>query len=55
METLKSKMEALEQAANAMAQQMYQQQGAQADPSASAGNTSSSNDDVVDADFKEKN
>ena len=54
-ETLKSKMEALEQAANAMAQQMYQQQGAQADPSASAGNTSSSNDDVVDADFKEKN
>ena len=48
METLKSKMEALEQAANAMAQQMYQQQGAQADPSASAGNTSSSNDDVVD-------
>ena len=53
METLKSKMEALEQAANAMAQQMYQQQGAQADPSASAGNTSSSNDDVVDADFKE--
>ena len=55
METLKSKMEALDQAANAMAQQMYQQQGAQADPSASAGNTSSSNDDVVDADFKEKN
>ena len=55
METLKSKMEALEHAANAMAQQMYQQQGAQADPSASAGNTSSSNDDVVDADFKEKN
>ena len=55
METLKSKMEALEQAANAMAQQMYQQQGAQADPFASAGNTSSSNDDVVDADFKEKN
>ena len=55
METLKSKMEALEQAANAMAQQMYQQQGAQSDPSASAGNTSSSNDDVVDADFKEKN
>ena len=55
METLKSKMEALEQAANAMAQQMYQQQGAQADPSASAGNTSSSIDDVVDADFKEKN
>ena len=55
METLKSKMEALEQAANAMAQQMYQQQGAQADPSASAGNTSSFNDDVVDADFKEKN
>ena len=55
METLKSKMEALEQAANAMAQQMYQQQGAQADPSASAGNTSSSNDDVLDADFKEKN
>ena len=55
METLKSKMEALEQAANAMAQQMYQQQGAQADSSASAGNTSSSNDDVVDADFKEKN
>ncbi len=54
METLKTKMEALEQAANTMAQQMYQQQGAQADPSAND-TSSSSNDDVVDADFKEKN
>ncbi len=54
METLKTKMEALEQAANTMAQQMYQQQGAQADPSAN-NTSSSSNDDVVDADFKEKN
>lgn len=55
METLKTKMSALEQAANTMAQQMYQQQGAQADPSASANTNTSSNDDVVDADFKEKN
>ena len=54
METLKTKMEALEQAANTMAQQMYQQQGAQADSSAND-TSSSSNDDVVDADFKEKN
>ncbi len=54
MDTLKTKMEALEQAANTMAQQMYQQQGAQADPSAN-NTSSSSNDDVVDADFKEKN
>ncbi len=54
MEALKTKMDALEQAANTMAQQMYQQQGAQADPSAN-NTSSSSNDDVVDADFQEKN
>ena len=54
MDTLKTKLEALEQAANTMAQSMYQQQAnAQADPSANAGSTSS-NDDVVDADFEEK-
>jgi molecular chaperone DnaK len=54
MDALKTKMDALEQAANTMAQQMYQQQGAQADPSAN-NTSSSSNDDVVDADFQEKN
>ena len=58
MDSLKTKLDALEQAANAMAQQMYQQQGAQG-PQGAAGsaNTGSSNgnDDVVDADFQEKN
>ena len=54
MDTLKTKLDALEQAANAMAQQMYQNGGA-----AGAGNTGAAagnaGDDVVDADFTEKN
>ena len=55
MATLKTKLDALEQAANAMAQQMYQQQGAQANPQENTSNANTNNnDDVVDADFKEK-
>ncbi len=61
MDGLKTKLDALEKAANDMAQAMYQNQGAQsaggfaggADSSAS-GNNSYNNDDVVDADFSEK-
>jgi len=62
MASLKTKLDALEQAANAMAQQMYSQgASSQAGPDMSGfagGNTSSSNnnsDDVMDADFQEKN
>lgn len=57
MEGLKTKLDALEQAANAMAQQMYQQ-GGQPGGQGFAGNSTGSasgNDDVVDADFSEKN
>ena len=51
IETLKTKMNELEQAANAMAQAMYQQKANQAN-----GQGASNNDDnVVDADFTEKN
>ncbi len=51
IETLKTKMNELEQATNAMAQAMYQQQANQAN-----GQGASNNDDnVVDADFTEKN
>jgi molecular chaperone DnaK len=46
MDVLKEKLAALEAAAHAMSQQMYQDQGQ---------DTSSANDDVVDADFTEKN
>ena len=54
MDALKTKMDALEQAANTMAQQMYQQQpNGQAAGGSTAG-SSSSNDDVMDADFQEK-
>ena len=56
-DTLKSKLDELEKAAQAMAQAMYQQQGAQAgqgqDQTQGASNTNN-NDDVVDADFKAK-
>ena len=57
MAGLKTKMEALEQAANAMAQQMYQQGGAAQGNQGYTGSTgsTSSNDDVMDADFQEKN
>ena len=55
MPTLKTKLDALEQAAQSMAQAMYQQQGQQADGAgAGSSTTGSSDDDVVDADFKEK-
>ena len=57
MAGLKTKMEALEQAANAMAQQMYQQGVAAQGNQGYTGSTgsTSSNDDVMDADFQEKN
>ena len=57
MAGLKTKMEALEQAANAMAQQMYQQGGAAQGNQGYTGSTgsTSSNDDDMDADFQEKN
>ncbi len=48
METLKSKLDALEQAAQAMSQQMYEQQAANAQES------SGNDDDVLDAEFTEK-
>jgi len=58
MDGLKTKLEALEKAANDMAQSMYQNAGAQqaagnSGAGASSGSTAA-NDDVVDADFKEK-
>lgn len=49
--TLQTKLDALEKAANTMAEAMYQQQNQQ--PNSNT-NTSSSNDDVIDADFNEK-
>jgi molecular chaperone DnaK len=59
MASLKTKLDALEQAAQAMAQQMYQNPGANPNPGAgfSGGNAGAgnANDDVVDADFTEKN
>jgi molecular chaperone DnaK len=59
MASLKTKLDALEQAANTMAQQMYQQQGAagaqgQPNNGGAAGANPNNSDDVVDADFKEK-
>ncbi|MDY5251731.1 MAG: molecular chaperone DnaK [Erysipelotrichaceae bacterium] len=56
IDTLRTKMNELEQAANAMAQAMYQQQAQQqANGGAYDNGTSASDDNVVDADFKEKN
>jgi molecular chaperone DnaK len=57
MDALKTKLDALEKAANDMAQQMYSQQanssaGASADTSSSS--SDKKDDDVIDADFKEK-
>ena len=49
--TLKSKLDELEKAAQAMSEAMYQQQAQQ---QAGGQNTSNNNDDVVDADFKAK-
>ncbi len=53
MDALKTKLDALEQAANAMAQQMYQQQGNPSDMGSSTTANSTGDDNVVDADFKE--
>ncbi len=53
-EGLKTKLDALEKAANEMAQAMYQSQAGQQAAGDAAGNSTSANDDVVDADFQEK-
>ena len=53
-ESLKTKLDALEKAANDMAQAMYQSQAGQQAAGDAAGNSTSANDDVVDADFQEK-
>jgi len=53
-EGLKAKLDALEKAANDMAQAMYQSQAGQQAAGDTAGNSTSANDDVVDADFQEK-
>ena len=55
MEGLKAKLDALEKAAQEMGQAMYQQQQqANSGTDAGSSNSTSSNDDVVDADFSEK-
>ena len=51
MEAVKAKLDALEKAAQMAAQQMYQQQ----DASNNANYGSNQDDNVVDADFTEKN
>ena len=53
-ESLKTKLDALEKAANDMAQAMYQSHAGQQAAGDAAGNSTSANDDVVDADFQEK-
>jgi molecular chaperone DnaK len=53
MATLKTKLDALEQAANAMAEQMYKQQGNPSDANTNASSNTAGDDNVVDADFKE--
>ncbi len=50
METIKTKLDALEKAAQAASASMYQQANAQSD----AGNANNSDDNVVDAEFEEK-
>ena len=50
IETLRSKLDALEAAAHQMAQTMYQQQGQEGEPVSEA----APEDDIVDADFTEK-
>ena len=53
MDSLKTRLEALEQAMNTVSQAMYQQQASQ--PQEEAGQSTNHNsDDVVDADFEEK-
>ena len=53
-DTLRTKLDELEKASQAMAEQMYKQQASQG-VNAQQGNPGSNPDDVVDADFKEKN
>ena len=53
-DTLRTKLDELEKASQAMAEQMYKQQAAQG-AADQQGNPGSNPDDVVDADFKEKN
>ncbi len=55
MDGLKTKLDALEKAANDMAQAMYSQQANTANEQSNESTNSSNNDDVVDADFSEKN
>ena len=56
-DALKTKLDALEQAAQQMSQSMYQQQANNAGQSSYSGDTNSNsgNSDYMDADFKEKN
>ena len=51
---LKSKLDELEKAAQAMSEAMYQQQAQQAQAGANQNNAGDNKDDVVDADFKTK-
>ncbi len=55
MATLEAKMSELEQMAQQMAAYQYQQQSQGANPTGNASNTATNDDDVVDADFTEKN
>ena len=55
MATLESKMSELEQMAQQMAAYQYQQSQQGANPTGDASNTATQDDDVVDADFTEKN
>ncbi|MBR2802290.1 MAG: molecular chaperone DnaK [Erysipelotrichaceae bacterium] len=52
--TLKTKLEQLEQAAQAMSQAMYQQQGAAQNVNPNPSSSSNNDDNVVDAEFKTK-
>jgi molecular chaperone DnaK len=52
--TLKTKLDALEQAAQQMSQQMYQQAGGQANYQSNPNGNGGNDDNVMDADFTEK-
>ena len=54
MDTLRTKLDEFEKAAQAMAQAMYQQQAQDANVDGNPTADQSSNDDIIDADFKEK-
>ena len=53
-DTLKSKLDELEKAAQAMSEAMYQQQAQQAAGGAGNNNAGNNDDDVIDADFEKK-